>query len=73
MELQRTDFLIQWRSYNPSTGGSCTHATTQDSDRSLCGLQMLDSAGQTLADTNGRVGCQRCAKALVKLGITPTH
>lgn len=65
------DFAVQWRSYNPATGGSCTHATPLDSDRALCGVETLESAGQTLSDTLGRIGCQRCAKALVKLGITP--
>ena len=66
------DFEVQWRSFNPATGGSCTHATPPDSDRALCGVETLENAGQNLSDTQGRIGCQRCAKALSKLGIRPT-
>lgn len=68
---KKTDFLIQWCSYNPSTGGCCTHVTRVDSNKSLCGVAMTDSAGQLLSDTNGQIGCQRCTKALAKMGITP--
>lgn len=67
--LTQADFLIQWRSYSRATGGCCTHATRQDSDTSLCGLEMYDSAGQALSTTNGLVGCRRCMKALGKLGV----
>lgn len=62
------DFEVQWRSFNPATG----HATPLDSDRALCGVETLENAGQNLSDTQGRIGCQRCAKALSKLGIRPT-
>jgi hypothetical protein len=64
-------YWIQWRSYNAKNGGSCTHATELDTDRALCGVVTVDSAGQTLTDTHGHVGCLRCQKALQKRGVIP--
>jgi len=64
-------YFIQWCSYSAKTGGSCTHATELDTDRALCGVVTVDSAGQTLTDTKGRVGCRRCQKALQRRGVIP--
>lgn len=64
-------YWIQWRTFSSKTGGSCTHATELDTDRALCGVVTEDSAGQTLTDTNGRVGCRRCQKILQRRGVIP--
>lgn len=63
-------YWVQWRSYNQKEKGCCTHAVELDGEnRSLCGVITDDGAGQTLTDTEGRIGCRRCQKALVKRGV----
>lgn len=71
MPVSLAEYWVRWRSYNRATGGCCTHVTDHDSDTSLCGIETLDGAGLTLADTNGHIACHRCQKALAKLGIVP--
>lgn len=63
------NYWVQWRSYDRKQGGYCTHATELDTNPALCGVQTIDGAGQTLTDTDGHVGCQRCLKVLVKRGV----
>jgi hypothetical protein len=65
------NYWVQWRSYNPKERGCCTHAVEYDAsgNRALCGVIADDGAGQTLTDTDGRIGCQRCQKALAKRGV----
>lgn len=67
------DFYVQWLYYDARRGGTCTHATREDTNKALCGVMTVDGAGQTLADTGGVVACRRCTKALAKLGITPNR
>lgn len=64
-------FSIAWRGYNAATTGCLTHAVEPKTDNALCGVVTVESAGQTLTDTDGHVGCRRCLKALQKRGIIP--
>ncbi len=70
--MAKTDkYSVQWRCYNPTQDGCCTHAVEPHTDTALCGVVTVDTAGQTLTDTGGHVSCKRCHKALQKLGVIP--
>lgn len=45
--------------YNRESGGSTTHVYRHSGSKSLCGVWMGESTGQTLADAK-TVSCKRC-------------
>tara|TARA_R110002124_G_scaffold128157_19_gene288726 strand:+ start:23131 stop:23343 length:213 start_codon:yes stop_codon:yes gene_type:complete len=64
MEKPYDDYYVAWRSYNPKTGGCCTHITRYGSNKALCGVITLEGSGQSLKEADGFVGCKRCQKAI---------
>lgn len=66
------DYWIAWsHNYRPRDDGYITHAWDHNGRRTLCGVTVQDSGGESIVAGEAEPGCIRCRRKLRSLAVLP--